>query len=159
MDYLKEKDKLRAAPIGAARRRMLSDLTDTFLIEIFNNAVGKNNLHKVALVGVGANGRQSLTIGSDFDLVLVHENGFEIKEIAEKIWYPIWDLGIKLDHSVRTPAQVRNMAVEDLAVVLGWLDARTIAGNKDFETQISKDRKSTRLNSSHSQQSRMPSSA
>ena len=137
MDYLKEKDKLRAAPIGAARRRMLSDLTDTFLIEIFNNAVGKNNLHKVALVGVGANGRQSLTIGSDFDLVLVHENGFEIKEIAEKIWYPIWDLGIKLDHSVRTPAQVRNMAVEDLAVVLGWLDARTIAGNKDFETQIS----------------------
>ena len=137
MDYLKEKDKLRAAPIGAARRRMLSDLTDTFLIEIFHNAVGKNNLHKVALVGVGANGRQSLTIGSDFDLVLVHENGFEIKEIAEKIWYPIWDLGIKLDHSVRTPAQVRNMAVEDLAVVLGWLDARTIAGNKDFETQIS----------------------
>ena len=137
MDYLKERNELRAAPIGAARRRHLSDLTDQYLIEIFNNAVGDKDFNKVALIGVGGNGRQSMTLGSDLDLVLVHEDGFKIDEIAEKIWYPIWDLGLKLDHSVRTPAQVRNMAAEDIAVVLGWLDARTIVGNKDFEKEIS----------------------
>lgn len=137
MDYLKERHELRAAPIGAARRRHLSDLTDQFLIEIFNSAVSEKDLNKIALIGVGGNGRQSMTLGSDLDLVLVHENGFKIDDIAEKIWYPIWDLGLKLDHSVRTPAEVRKMAAEDLAVVLGWLDARTIAGNQDFEKKIS----------------------
>ena len=137
MDYLKERNELRAVPIGAARRRHLSDLTDQFLIELFNSAVSEKDLNKIALIGVGGNGRQSMTLGSDLDLVLVHENGFRIDEIAEKIWYPIWDLGLKLDHSVRTPAEVRNMATEDLAVVLGWLDARTIAGNQDFENEIS----------------------
>ena len=137
MDYLKERNELRAAPIGAARRRHLSDLTDQFLIELFNSAVSEKDLNKIALIGVGGNGRQSMTLGSDLDLVLVHENGFKIDDIAEKIWYPIWDLGLKLDHSVRTPAEVRKMAAEDLAVVLGWLDARTIAGNQDFEKEIS----------------------
>ena len=137
MDYLKERNELRAVPIGAARRRHLSDLTDQFLIELFNSAVSEKDLNKIALIGVGGNGRQSMTLGSDLDLVLVHENGFKIDDIAEKIWYPIWDLGLKLDHSVRTPAEVRNMAAEDLAVVLGWLDARTIAGNQDFEREIS----------------------
>jgi len=137
VDYLKERSELRAAPIGAARRRHLSDLTDQFLIEIFNSAVSEKDLNKIALIGVGGNGRQSMTLGSDLDLVLVHENGFKIDDIAEKIWYPIWDLGLKLDHSVRTPAEVRKMATEDLAVVLGWLDARTIAGNQDFEKKIS----------------------
>ncbi|NBO79583.1 MAG: [protein-PII] uridylyltransferase, partial [Actinobacteria bacterium] len=92
------------APIGAARRLRLSQITDKYLIDLFNNAVKKEDFGKVALVGVGANGRQDLTLGSDLDLVLVHEKDYKIDQIAEKIWYPIWDLGIKLDHSVRTAA-------------------------------------------------------
>jgi len=137
VDYLEERKKLRAAPIGAARRLQLSQITDNYLINLFNNAVKKEDFDKVALIGVGANGRQDLTLGSDFDLVLVHEKDYKIDEIAEKLWYPIWDLGIKLDHSVRTSSQVRNMASMDLAVVLGWLDARTIVGNENLEKQIS----------------------
>ena len=137
MDYLEERKTLRAAPIGAARRLQLSQITDKYLINLFNNAVKKEDFGKVALIGVGANGRQDLTLGSDFDLVLVHEKDYKIDEIAEKLWYPIWDLGIKLDHSVRTSSQVRNMASMDLAVVLGWLDARTIVGNENLEKQIS----------------------
>ena len=137
MDYLEERKKLRAAPIGAARRLQLSQITDNYLINLFNNAVKKEDFDKVALIGVGANGRQDLTLGSDFDLVLVHEKDYKIDEIAEKLWYPIWDLGIKLDHSVRTSSQVRNVASMDLAVVLGWLDARTIVGNENLEKQIS----------------------
>jgi len=138
VNYLEKRNELRSAPFGAERRRHLSDITDEWLISIFNNAVtNKNDLDKIALVAVGGNGRRSMTFGSDLDLVLIHENDFEINEIAEKIWYPIWDSGIKLDHSVRTPAQVRNMATEDIAVVLGWLDARTIIGNPELEKNIS----------------------
>ena len=40
-----------------------------------------------------------------------------------------------------------------------WLKVSADAGNSIAASQLAKDRKSTRLNSSHSQQSRMPSSA
>ncbi|MFM2116019.1 MAG: hypothetical protein RIQ80_118, partial [Actinomycetota bacterium] len=69
MNYLEERKTLRAAPIGAARRLRLSQITDKYLIDLFNNAVKKVDFGKVALVGVGANGRQDLTLGSDLDLV------------------------------------------------------------------------------------------
>jgi [protein-PII] uridylyltransferase len=41
----------------------------------------------------------------------------------------VWDLGLALDHSVRTPAEARKTAGEDLKVQLGLLDARHIAGD------------------------------
>lgn len=49
--------------------------------------------------------------------------------LADRIWYPIWDLGLDLDHSVRTPAEARKTAGEDLKVQLGLLDARHLAGD------------------------------
>lgn len=49
--------------------------------------------------------------------------------LADRIWYPVWDLGLALDHSVRTPAEARKTAGEDLKVQLGLLDARHIAGD------------------------------
>jgi len=41
----------------------------------------------------------------------------------------VWDLGLALDHSVRTPAEARKTAADDLKVQLGLLDARHIAGD------------------------------
>jgi [protein-PII] uridylyltransferase len=49
--------------------------------------------------------------------------------VAEKIWYSVWDTGMRLDHSVRTPSETIGMARENLKVVLGLLDARLIAGD------------------------------
>ncbi|MEO6703992.1 MAG: [protein-PII] uridylyltransferase, partial [Jatrophihabitantaceae bacterium] len=50
-------------------------------------------------------------------------------EIADSLWYPIWDAGLGLDHSVRTPDQAIAVAGEDLKAMLGMLDARHIAGD------------------------------
>ena len=30
----------------------------------------------------------------------------DIKAVADAIWYPVWDEGVHLDHSVRRPAEV-----------------------------------------------------
>jgi len=68
VNYLEKRNELRSAPFGAERRRHLSDITDEWLISIFNNAVtNKNDLDKIALVAVGGNGRRSMTFGSDLD--------------------------------------------------------------------------------------------
>jgi [protein-PII] uridylyltransferase len=85
-----------------------------------------------ALVAVGGYGRRQLSPGSDLDVVLLHDGSRDaaaIAELADSIWYPIWDAKVKLDHSVRTVAEARSVAQEDLAVVLGMLTARHVAGD------------------------------
>jgi len=37
------------------------------------------------------------------DVLLVHRGVKDISEIASRMWYPVWDTGVKLGHSVRTP--------------------------------------------------------
>jgi [protein-PII] uridylyltransferase len=64
--------------------------------------------------------------------VLVHDGQTGIAEIAESIWYPIWDSGIGLDHSVRTVSDATKVAREDVKAALGMLDARFIAGDRDL---------------------------
>src|ERR1700727_2510345 len=83
----------------------------------------------VALVAVGGYGRRELLPGSDLDVLLVHDDIPNIAEVADRIWYPIWDSGVRLDHAVRTVAEARQTAAADLKVALGLLQARHIAGD------------------------------
>ncbi|MYW65322.1 [protein-PII] uridylyltransferase [Streptomyces sp. SID8379] len=112
---------------GPPRRSALADLTDDWLTELFGRGA-----QGVSLVAVGGYGRGELSPRSDLDLLLLHDGSAdpgEIAALADRIWYPVWDLGLALDHSVRTPAEARKTAGDDLKVHLGLLDARHIAGD------------------------------
>ena len=91
---------------------------------------------KVALVAVGGYGRSELCPGSDLDVVLVHDGRRDIKEVADRIWYPVWDAGVGLDHSVRTLKEALRVAESDLKVALGLLDARLVAGDADLAATL-----------------------
>ena len=69
-----------------------------------------------ALVAVGGYGRSELAPYSDLDLVLVHDEqpDFDLGAVAGQVWYPLWDSGANLDHSVRTLAQMVETAGDDL---------------------------------------------
>ena len=85
-----------------------------------------------ALIAVGGYGRGDLAVRSDLDLVLVHPNAATaaaVSRVADAIWYPIWDAGVSLDHSVRSMPETRRLAAGELKVALGLLDARRIAGD------------------------------
>ncbi|GGT29656.1 [protein-PII] uridylyltransferase [Streptomyces chromofuscus] len=114
---------------GPPRRAALAELTDDWLAGLFD--AGAEGLRGVSLVAVGGYGRGELSPRSDLDLLLLHDGGdaARIAALADRIWYPVWDLGLALDHSVRTPAEARRTAGEDLKVQLGLLDARHIAGD------------------------------
>ncbi|MGW1541019.1 [protein-PII] uridylyltransferase [Streptomyces sp. NPDC002309] len=114
---------------GPPRRAALAGLTDEWLAGLFG--AGAEGLRGVSLVAVGGYGRGELSPRSDLDLLLLHDNGdaSAIAALADRIWYPVWDLGLALDHSVRTPAEARRTAAEDLKVHLGLLDARHLAGD------------------------------
>ncbi|MER7349581.1 [protein-PII] uridylyltransferase [Streptomyces aurantiacus] len=122
---------------GPPRRSALAELTDGWLTGLFGAGVtdvgaGPGELRGVSLIAVGGYGRGELSPRSDLDLLLLHDGGADaaaIASLADRIWYPVWDLGLALDHSVRTPGEARKTAADDLKVQLGLLDARHIAGD------------------------------
>jgi [protein-PII] uridylyltransferase len=114
---------------GPPRRAALASLTDDWLAGLFD--VGTEGLKGVSLVAVGGYGRGELSPRSDLDLLLLHDGTDDkaVAALADRLWYPVWDLGLALDHSVRTPQEARKTAGEDLKVHLGLLDARHLAGD------------------------------
>ncbi|MER5290535.1 [protein-PII] uridylyltransferase [Streptomyces pharetrae] len=117
---------------GPPRRAALAELTDDWLAALFEAGAAAGGGPKgVSLVAVGGYGRGELSPRSDLDLLLLHDGGDAdaIAALADRLWYPVWDLGLALDHSVRTPAEARRTAAEDLKVQLGLLDARHLAGD------------------------------
>ncbi|MFJ3308015.1 [protein-PII] uridylyltransferase [Streptomyces sp. NPDC086549] len=114
---------------GPPRRAALAELTDDWLTGLFTAAA--DGLKGVSLVAVGGYGRGELSPRSDLDLVLLHDGSDSgaVAALADRIWYPVWDLGLALDHSVRTPSEARKTAGEDLKAQLGLLDARHLAGD------------------------------
>ncbi|MBM7805493.1 [protein-PII] uridylyltransferase [Geodermatophilus bullaregiensis] len=83
----------------------------------------------VALVAVGSLGRREPPPHGDLDLVLVHDGRPEVAALADAVWYPIWDAGVRLDHSVRSVAEAVAVASTDVKAGLGLLDARLVAGD------------------------------
>ncbi|MGW1985730.1 [protein-PII] uridylyltransferase [Streptomyces collinus] len=114
---------------GPPRRAALAKLTDDWLAGLFT--AGARDLRGVSLVAVGGYGRGELSPRSDLDLLLLHDGNAPdaVAALADRLWYPVWDLGLALDHSVRTPAEARRTAGEDLKAHLGLLDARHLAGD------------------------------
>ncbi|MFD9954835.1 [protein-PII] uridylyltransferase, partial [[Kitasatospora] papulosa] len=120
------------AQSGPPRRAALARLTDAWLDGLFTTAAERAGIRGAALVAVGGYGRGELSPRSDLDLLLLHDGTADaaaVAALADGIWYPVWDLGLALDHSVRTPGEARRTAGEDLKVQLGLLDARPVAGD------------------------------
>jgi len=119
----------RAAAFGADRARRAAE-TDRWLASLLGDEAD------VALVAVGGYGRRELLPGSDLDVLLLHAARPGISGLADRIWYPIWDSGTRLDHAVRTPREGREVARGDLRAALGLLHARHVAGDPGLTAEL-----------------------
>jgi [protein-PII] uridylyltransferase len=115
---------------GAALREGLTEAYDAWLGTLLPERPG------VALVAVGGLGRREPAPGSDLDLVLVHDGVPEVAEVADAVWYPVWDAGVPLDHSVRTVEEAVGVARSDLKAALGLLDTRHVAGDPELSQRL-----------------------
>lgn len=124
----------RPGLVGAYLRQELSDAYDGWLRRTLAD---RDN---VALVAVGGLGRREPAPHSDLDLVLLYDGKVDgLSALADSVWYPIWDSGIKLDHSVRTTDEAVAVAREDLKALLGLLDVRHIAGDPGLTARVRSD--------------------
>ena len=125
-----EKGDLRSSEIPSE----LSRVNDEWLAELFDNADAEKN--GMALVAVGGYGRQELAPGSDLDLILTYKDGYDADTLANQIWYPIWDEGLKLGHAVRTVERSLRLAETNLETATALLDARHIAGDSVITEEL-----------------------
>ncbi|MCL2393686.1 MAG: [protein-PII] uridylyltransferase [Acidimicrobiaceae bacterium] len=115
--------------------RAYAEVVDQWINALFEQATGGDQ-HSLALLAVGGHGFGEMAPGSDLDLLLVTGRRKPIGKVAEALWYPIWDQGVSLDHSVRTPKEILSMADADLKVALGLLTARVVAGDSDLGASV-----------------------
>ncbi len=112
-----------------------AEACDDWLGQLFAEVTAGDE-RDLALLAVGGYGVGQLAPGSDLDLLLVHDRKGRIAEVADGLWYPIWDEGVPLDHSVRNRKEVRSAVDGDLKVALGLLTARPIAGDRDLAAKV-----------------------
>ncbi len=122
---------------AAALRNALLDLHE-FWLTTKAAEIGITATSGFSIVATGGLGRGEMLPYSDLDLTLLHDNmPVElVSEVAEKLWYPLWDANIRIDHSVRTVPEALKVAGEDISVGLAMLDARHIAGDADLSALL-----------------------
>lgn len=124
--------RLRPTDVAAAPGRLRrAELLDAWLARLLPERAG------LTLVAVGGLGRREPAPYGDLDLVLVHDGAHaDISSLADAMWYPIWDSGLRLDHSVRTVEEAVSVAGRDAIAGLGLLDVRWIAGDADLANRL-----------------------
>jgi [protein-PII] uridylyltransferase len=111
---------------------------DRWLAALFTTAVEGigRDAKGIALVAVGGYGRDELCPYSDLDVLLLHSGRSDISAIAERLWYPVWDEGVKLGHAVRTPREALGLANDDLDTATALLDVRHLAGDEALSATL-----------------------
>jgi len=102
-------------------------LIDTFISRHFSTARSRQG---IALVALGGYGRQEIFPFSDVDLLLLYNPAVvdRLSETVEAVFYPLWDAGLEVGHSVRTVDECLTSAKEDFFFQVSLVDARFLAG-------------------------------
>ena len=111
----------------------LTERIDGFLTGVYAAAEAPEG---TSLVAVGGYGRREQCPGSDVDVVLVHRPDTDVREAAQRIWYPLWDAGLKLGHQVGTVAQLLEVATDSLETATSLLAARPVAGDEELADRL-----------------------
>jgi [protein-PII] uridylyltransferase len=110
---------------GLARR--LSDQMDGWF-----DALGAELPDGWAIVAIGGYAAGLLTPGSDIDVVLLHPQratSSDVRSIAEPLWYPMWDAGVKLSPAAHSVKSLLGLAACDLVTATATLRVRRLAGS------------------------------
>ena len=110
---------------SAARR---AEIVDGYLGDLFGASEPSEG---AAIVALGGYGRGMLSPGSDVDLLILHDgtSAPAVAGLAERLLYPLWDVGLRVGHAVRTPDECVDASAR-LDVATAMLDGRLLAGDR-----------------------------
>jgi [protein-PII] uridylyltransferase len=92
------------------------------------------------LAAVGGYGRRELFPCSDIDLLLLVENEGDVpavKEPLSEFLRALWDSGLRISHSVRTPAECCRFHEDNIELHISLLDLRFVGGDREILDRFS----------------------
>src|SRR6185437_6151867 len=116
----------------------LADLLDAVVLELFDAALvdlgedGPGGLRsEVALVPHGGYGRRDVAPYSDVDLMILHAPAAaaRVAPLAQRMLQDLFDAGLMLGQSARTPVQACQLARKDPIIWTSLVEARYLAGS------------------------------
>jgi [protein-PII] uridylyltransferase len=114
--------------------RALFDVATT----VFYPVTNPTSSEKMTLAAVGGYGRGTLAPGSDIDLLILlpYKATPWSESIVEIILYALWDLKLKVGHSVRTVDECVREAKADMTIRTALLEVRPLAGDQALFTEF-----------------------
>ncbi|WP_373073646.1 HD domain-containing protein [Sulfurimonas sp.] len=104
---------------------------NTILRRTFGNYLPMRNSIPISVVALGSYGREQLCVHSDIDLLIVYHEieGYNSKQIIEKLFYLALDSGLKLGHRVHEVSDLFHASQEDITIRTSLMEARFITGS------------------------------
>ena len=94
----------------------------------------RSTSERLSIMAVGGYGRAEMAPHSDVDIAFLTPSRRTpwCEQAIEAILYFLWDLGLQVGHSSRTPDEVVRMAKEDLTIRTALLEGRFIWGDEEL---------------------------
>lgn len=110
---------------------------DELLIRAWERMLG-DHASAMALVAVGGYGRGELHPYSDIDLLILCPPDLPegARGAVERLLAFLWDIGLKVGHSVRTAGECVEEARRDVGVATNLMEARIIAGSAELYEEM-----------------------
>ncbi len=96
-----------------------------------------HDTNRLALLAVGGYGRGELHPYSDIDILAVHDGHIDL-EVLTPFFQTLWDSGLKLSQSVRTPQQCRADARDDIGLMTSWMERRFLCGSTALNDDVNR---------------------
>jgi [protein-PII] uridylyltransferase len=135
------KEQHAAGSGGIQISTRLTELLDAVVLFLFEaatadlwpQAVGSST-PQITLVAHGGYGRRDVAPYSDVDLMILYAPTAQKQAfaLASRMLHDLFDAGLELGQSVRTPAEACTLAAEDAAVCTSLMESRRLAGNEDL---------------------------
>ncbi len=112
-----------------------SDFIDALLGTLWDRQEWSED--SLALVAVGGYGRGELHPHSDVDLlVLLDDCRQDCRERLETFLTLLWDIGLRIGHSVRTVQECVAAAAADITVLTNLMETRVLRGSPDLMAEV-----------------------
>lgn len=112
---------------------------DRFIRELFLNAGFKDRAREIleegfAVVALGSYGRRELCLGSDVDLLVLHQGKLspEMSDTVTRVLYSLWDTKLDVGHGVMTVQGCLRAAMGDFRYLTSLMDMRLLMGSRAF---------------------------
>jgi [protein-PII] uridylyltransferase len=109
------------------------------------SAQAQKEFPPLALVAIGGYGRAELNPHSDIDFMFLHDGQVAagkplpyLSKLIDGVLYPLWDIGLKVGHAVRSIDDCVNVANADMQSKTSLIEARFITGEEALFAKFQK---------------------